>query len=306
MGAPSLNAAGRPMRRAAKLANENKAWLNCVTSSFVTKHPWLQEDQIEEDEESDQRDIIMWRNRVSLRDQRIEAADREEAARLNIAGLWPEPEADSDGEDTQAASLSGDSTASAAQESEAAGLSWDEFEDAVSETGSDNDEVTNLSGPAQYTGPALTDWVSRRPSSEYTSQLEVTHLPTSSGTDEAYFLTDEVFVNRQSRPTPASSYCQGASTINPTPRVDSPPSQSHLNPSRSTISSVPPQSEASPEQATALRASPSPRPTTAQRTPPSRSRIPVRTPPQSRSSARFKTKPRKDYHGLHHRGRTHQ
>ena len=285
------------MRRAAQRANEQKAWLNNITSSRVIKSPWLQADQWEEDESTpDYRDMVTLRLRAALARAAAEA-EAAEAARLDIAGLWEEPQITppASDEDSDPDPGSTDSMTTASQGSDVAALSWDEFEDAASESEKVTDVLCALpQTPAlTYSGPAINDWVPRRPSSEYTSQLEVTHLPTSTGTDDAYFVTDEVFTKMP----------QGASALPPEPLP---------NPASKGVTSTPPGPDKSSGElnigSVSHRATSGPTPpklakTSVLTTPlPRKSRIPVKTPPLTRSSSRLSEKPRRDYNSFNTRG----
>ena len=293
MGAPTVNAAGRPMRRAARKAIEAKAWLNNIVMSNVTKHPWLQEDQPSEDEDEDRLDYTGRQLRRAVLLQRLRL-EQEEAERLDIAMLWAEVEVDHNSDSSSQASRT-----SGARGTDEEHLTWDdEFEDEVPEAEDEPEEY----GYQPYMGPALTDWLPRRLSSEFTNQFEVTHLPNSSGTDEAYFLTDAVFNSDQEQNETASSQ-------NDEILVTSPLARGHISPVTPQQITVPSRltfsEDASFTAAQRIETGPQLGTRTAgqSRTTPTRSRIPVRTPPPSKQSARLSQKPRRDYKSLHRRGR---
>ena len=315
MGAPLVNAAGRPLRRAAHRANQAKAWLNNIVMSHRTKCPWLQEDQYEDDEEADMMTITaeMLRTKTLAHRSRVieEAATSTLFRELPIDPIgYHNPGSDTPAEVSSEAN---------SQASDLERLSWDyEFQasnsstseersDPVSPLDSDDDlsAVMRALEPV-YVGPALNDWLPTRLSSDITNQLEVTHLPTSSGTDERYFLSENVFNSDpevDNDTTNRADYeSKDATPVNsPIPAEDKSHHTSQLDsvliplPQR-TVEAISPSPGTSETQlgnsTNSATSSASSR----------KSRIPTRTPPQ-RSSARLSSKPRTDFHSLHNRGR---
>ena len=306
MGAPKFNAAGRPMRRAAQLAINAKPWLNCISVSNIVKCPWIQEDS--DDDEEDAKDITTFQ----LRRADLRMREQEDFL-LAMANLWDQASVATEEEET---SEDTGSEASAVTP----GLSWDdEFDeselpsaDTAQESDSSLTSVSDIAVPSlnhqPYSGPALADWVPRHLSSEYTNQLEVNHLPTSSGTDAAYFLTDAVFGSDQEQAEMSNPLTEHSSSEDDETPVNSSPDLGDISHPQQAICSVPSgfpseddtftaaqSAETDPQLGTRTAGGSAPTRTTP------RSRIPVRTPPP-RQSARLSRQPRRDYKSLHHRG----
>ena len=306
MGAPKSNAAGRPMRRAAQLAINAKPWLNCISVSNIVKCPWIQEDS--DDDEEDAKDITTFQ----LRRADLRMREQEDFL-LAMANLWDQASVATEEEET---SEDTGSEASAVTP----GLSWDdEFDeselpsaDTAQESDSSLTSVSDIAVPSlnhqPYSGPALADWVPRHLSSEYTNQLEVNHLPTSSGTDAAYFLTDAVFGSDQEQAEMSNPLTEHSSSEDDETPVNSSPDLGDISHPQQSICSVPSgfpseddtftaaqSAETDPQLGTRTAGGSAPTRTTP------RSRIPVRTPPP-RQSARLSRQPRRDYKSLHHRG----